>query len=343
MRRGAAPAAEPTGVPGGSPALPDTSVRFLTRLAALKPRLKRSEQKVADFVLREASSIVRMNLATLAMQADVSQPTAIRFCRAVGCDGFPDLKICIAQALASGAPYVHGAIAEDDSLDLITDKVFGSSVETLQQLRGQLDMAAVTRAVDAIARANRIDLIGTGLSSVAAIDAHQKFMRLGVPTVFHPDSHLQRMSAATLKAGDVAVVFSYTGQLRDVARTTELARTQGATVIGLTRTGSAVAQLCTIMIAVDTLENTFVYAPMVTRLAHLVIVDLLATAVALRSGDAGIALIRRVKGAMRDEWLIDPDSATIVEPDAIAEPTAAVRKPRKTLSATTAGRTTTGR
>ena len=315
VRRVVALTAEPTGVTSHSSPHAGTSVSFLPRLAALKPRLRRSEQKVADFVLREASRVVRMNLATLAMQADVSQPTAIRFCRAVGCDGFPDLKIRIAQALASGAPYVHSAIAEGDSLDLIADKVFGSSVETLQQLRGQVDMAAVARAVDAIARANRIDLIGTGLSSVAAIDAHQKFMRLGVPTVFQSDSHLQRMSAATLKAGDVAVVFSYTGQLRDVARTTELARAQGATVIGVTRTDSAVARLCTIMIGVDTLENTFVYAPMMTRLAHLVIVDLLATAVALRSGDAGIALIRRVKGAMRDEWLIDPDAEAILEDD----------------------------
>ncbi len=286
---------------------------FLSRVATLQPRLRRSERKVAGFVLREPGRVVRMNLATLAEQADVSQPTAIRFCRAVGCDGFPDLKIRIAQALASGARYVHSAIAEHDPLDTIADKVFGSSVEALQYLRRQLDMDAVARAVDALARANRIDLIGNGLSSVAAIDAHQKFMRLGVPTVFHPDSHLQRMSAATLKAGDAAMVFSYTGQLRDVARTTELAGAQGATVIGITRSGSAVARLCSITIGIDTLENTFVYAPMTTRLAHLVVVDLLATTVALRSGEAGVAQIRRVKGAMRDEWLINGDAEAAAE------------------------------
>jgi RpiR family carbohydrate utilization transcriptional regulator len=286
---------------------------FLTQLATLQPGLRRSERKVAGFVLREPGRVVRMNLATLAEQAEVSQPTAIRFCRAVGCDGFPDLKIRLAQALVSGAPYVQSAIVGGDPLDAIADKVFGSSVEALQRLRGQVDMDAVARAVDALTGANRIDLIGNGLSSVAAIDAHQKFMRLGVPTVFHPDAHLQRMSAATLKAGDAAVVFSYTGQLRDVARTTELAGAQGATVIGVTRTGSAVARLCGITIGIDTLENTFVYAPMTTRLAHLVVVDLLATAVALRSGEAGVAQIRRVKGAMRDEWLIDGDATTVSE------------------------------
>jgi len=296
---------------GSSP--PAAALGFLSQVATLQPRLRRSERKVAVFVLREPGRVVRMNLAMLAEQAEVSQPTAIRFCRAVGCDGFPDLKIRIAQALAAGAPYVHSAIAEHDPLDTIADKVFGSSVEALQYLRRQLDMDAVARAVDALARANRIDLIGNGLSSVAAIDAHQKFMRLGVPTVFHPDSHLQRMSAATLKAGDAAMVFSYTGQLRDVARTTELAGAQGATVIGITRSASAVARLCSITIGIDTLENTFVYAPTTTRLAHLVVVDLLATTVALRSGEAGVGQIRRVKGAMRDEWLIDGDAETVAE------------------------------
>ena len=132
-------------------------------------------------------------------------------------------------------------------------------------------------------------------------------MRLGLPTMRHGDTHLQRMSVVTLTPRDLAVVFSYTGQLRDIVRTTEMARAQGATVIGITRSGSALATLCDILIAVDTQENTFVYAPMATRLAHLVVVDLLSTAVALRSGPDGLALIRRVKTAVRDEWLVEPE------------------------------------
>lgn len=69
------------------------------------------------------------------------------------------------------------------------------------------------------------------------------------------------------------------------------------------------------MIGVDTLEDTFVDAPMMTRLAHLVVIDVLATAVALRSGPQGLAVIRRVKGALRDEWLITPELAEAAETD----------------------------
>jgi RpiR family carbohydrate utilization transcriptional regulator len=288
---------------------------FLHRLAELAPALRPAERRVADFVLRDPARVPRMNLATLAAEAGVSQPTAIRFARTAGCDGIPDLKIRIAQSVAVGAPYVHAAIDADDDLDAIADKVCASSVDTLQRLRAQLDMQAVGRAVEATAAARRIDLIGIGHSGVAALDAQQKFMRLGVPATFHGDSHLQRMSVATLTPRDVVMVFSYTGEIRTVVRTAEMARAQGATVIGVTRSDSALAPLCHIVIGVDTLEDTFVYAPMMTRLAHLVVIDVLATAVALRSGPQGLAVIRRVKGALRDEWLINPVSAEAAEPD----------------------------
>jgi RpiR family carbohydrate utilization transcriptional regulator len=280
---------------------------ILARVQAAIPTLRRSERKAAALVAAAPARVAQMSLAEFAIAAAVSQPVAIRFCRSLGCDGFPGLKVQLAQAVAVGAPYVHSAIATADSASAVADKVFASSIEALHSVRVRLDMAAVERAVDALARARRIDLVGTGLSSVAALDAHHKFVRLGVATAFQPDPHLQRMLAETLEPGDVALAFSYTGLVRDVVRIVELARGRGATVIGVTRTGTALAAASDIVIPIDTQENTFVYAPMVTRLAHLAVVDVLATAVALRSGPAGAEVIRRVKRAVRDEWLIDPD------------------------------------
>ena len=281
---------------------------ILARLQQAAPQLRRSERKAAAFVAAAPAQVAQMTLAEFAAAADISQPVAIRFCRSLGCDGFPGLKVALAQAVAVGAPYVHSAINAADSLSTVADKVFGSSMEALHSVRVRLDMAAVSRAVDALVAARRIDLVGTGLSSVAALDAHHKFVRLGVAAAFQADPHVQRMSAVTLARGDVALVFSYTDLLRDVVRIAELARRQEATVISVTRSATALAAASDIVIAIDTQENTFVYAPMVTRLAHLAVVDVLATAVALRSGPSGAEVIRRVKRAVSDEWLIDPDA-----------------------------------
>ncbi len=83
---------------------------ILTRLRALDPSLRPSERKIATLVLAEAQQVTRMSLATFATLASVSQPTAIRFCRMLGCDGFPDFKIRLAQALMVGQPFVHSEI-----------------------------------------------------------------------------------------------------------------------------------------------------------------------------------------------------------------------------------------
>jgi len=263
-----------------------------------------SEQKLAALVLAQTAQVTRMSLAVFATEAAVSQPTAIRFCRALGCDGFPDFKIRLAQALMIGQPFVHGEIGTGDGLDVIANKIFASSIDALELMRTQLDLEVVERVVDTILKAPRIELFANGLSSVAAIDAQQKLMRLGVPTIHHPDNHLQRMSAATLKPGDVALGFAYTGRVRDVLLTAKMVRQQGATLISFTRSDSPLARISDIVVGIDTLENTFVYAPMTTRLAHLAVVDVIATADAQRSGRDGMKLIKRVKGALKDEWMV---------------------------------------
>ncbi|WP_372618160.1 SIS domain-containing protein [Falsiroseomonas sp.] len=280
---------------------------ILARIRAAAPGLTPSFRAVARVVSERPGAVTRMSLSTFAGAAEVSEPTAIRFCRHFGCKGFPDFKISLAQAMMTGLPYVHGEIGPGDELPAMADKIFGAAVDTLKTIREALDLSAVARAVEAIAAARRIELFGSGLSSVAALDANQKFMRLGVPTVLHADSHLQRMAAVTLAPGDVAIGFSYTGQLRDVVRIATLARERGATVIVVTRARSTLARAADIVIPVDTPEDTFVYAPMTTRLAHLAVVDLISTAVALRAGPAGIGVIQRVKTAVRDEWLAAGD------------------------------------
>ncbi len=266
--------------------------------------MSQAERRVADYVLEAPQLVMRMNLAILARNAEVSEPTVMRFCRAVGCDGFSDFKIRLAQNLAVGAPYVHREVQAGDSLDDIAGKIFLSSIQTLTDLRDRFDMVALERATDALAKARRIDCYGVGLAGIAAIDAHQKLMRLGVPSFVYADAHVQTMSAATLKPGDVAVAFSYNGQIRDIVRTAEVAREQGAFVIAVTRSGTRLADACSMILAVDTTEDTFIYAPMTTRLAHLAAIDILATSVAFRRGPDVVELFRKVKNSTADQWIV---------------------------------------
>ena len=95
---------------------------------------------------------------------------------------------------------------------------------------------------------------------------------------------MQRMSAASLHRGDVVFAISYTGRTKATIESAKIAKAAGATVIGLTKDGSPLSEFCSITLGTDTVEDTEVYTPTVSRLVHLVIVDILATGVTLKRG-----------------------------------------------------------
>ena len=91
--------------------------------------LRKSERKVAEFVLKNPLRVIHMRIVDLAQQATVSEPTVVRFCRAVGCEGFQDFKLALAQQLASSPSYGQIAVTDTDSTREYTHKVFDSTVD----------------------------------------------------------------------------------------------------------------------------------------------------------------------------------------------------------------------
>ncbi len=280
------------------------------RLGAARAGLSPSERRVADIVLGDPDSVPRKNLAALAQEAAVSEPTVLRFCRSLGLEGYADFKIALAAALAAGGiAYVHRDVSFGDDVSVVRSKIVQSSMSALAGLQNTLDDSALEEAAARIGAARRIALFAVGLANTVSNDAQHKFMRIGLaPEALH-DTHLQTMSAATLTKGDVALVFSYNGRIKDIVRCAKVARQGGAHVIGVTRTGSPLAEELDLLIAVDTPEDTFLYAPMTTRLSHFVVVDLLATLVALARGPEVVATTEHIKESLSDQWITEASPA----------------------------------
>ena len=79
--------------------------------------LNKAERKVAEVILHDPQQATRFSIAALAQAAGVSEPTVNRFCRSFGVSGYPELKLQLAQSLASGAAYVSRAVEADDNPD----------------------------------------------------------------------------------------------------------------------------------------------------------------------------------------------------------------------------------
>ncbi|RKP51870.1 SIS domain-containing protein [Pararobbsia silviterrae] len=250
-----------------------------------RPTLRRGSRQVAEYILAHLDTIADISLAELARLAQVSEPTVLRFCASIGCNGFRDFKIRVVQSLALGAPSAHSVLANDDTPETIATKIFDYTITSLDWARKKLDFVAIAKAVELLARANRIDFFGFGASGIVAQDAQQKFPLFGVPCVAHQDSHQQFIAASMLKPGDAVVAISNTGTTRGLIEMARTAKERGASVVVITGSQSPITRYADVSVIAETLENTDVYTPTTSRLAALVIIDILSTSVALRRGE----------------------------------------------------------
>lgn len=246
--------------------------------------LRKSERKVAEFILAAPNDVVRMRIVDLAEQAGVSEPTVVRFCRAVGCEGFQDFKLALAQQLASSPSYGQIAVTDTDSVAEYSFKVFDSTVDTLLKVRDNLDLAMLDRAVTALCAAKRVEFYGFGASAAVAFDAQHRFFRLQLSTAAYSDPHLQNMSAMSLEPDDVVVAFSQSGRTKALLDSIEQVKNRDAIVISLSPSNTPVADAATIPITIDVKEDIEIYTPLSSRIAHLAVTDVLAIGVAQQKG-----------------------------------------------------------
>lgn len=265
-----------------------------------REQLRKSDRKVCDVVLADPKRILTATVAETAQWAEVSQPTVIRFCTSVGCQGYQDFRLRLAQSLALGTPATHSVIVGSDSPAEVAEKIIDYTITSLDWVRTRLDPEAIGAAIDILERANRIEFFGFGASGIVARDAQQKFPLFGVPCGAETDSHQQIMLVSILRPGDVVVVISNTGATMSIVEAAKRARENGCTVIGLVGNEGPVSENCDVTVLVETLENTNVYTPTISRIAALTVIDILSTAVALRRSQEHVERLSDMKKTLSD-------------------------------------------
>jgi len=277
----------------------------LTQIKASLDQLSRSERKVAEFVLADASRVLSMSIARVAKEADVSEPTVNRFCRTFSATGFPDFKLKLAQSLASGPALTTSMVSENDSMPEIFSKLTDKAVCSVQDLKSSIDIPTLERAVDLFCQARQVAFFGMGASGSVARDAQHKFFRFNVPVVAYEDGLMQRMHASAMGTGDLAVVISHTGRTRAMVEAATFAREAGASVLALTRSDTPLSRVASLTLPVNVDENTDLYIPMVSRLMQLLVLDVLVTGVAQKRGSDFQPHLARIKKAIDGTRLSD--------------------------------------
>ena len=279
---------------------------MLDRVQACLPSLAPAEQRVAKLCLADPRAFTMLPVAQLADRAHVSKPTVVRFCRSVGYNGLSDFKQKLAGTVNEGVPFIHRSVDADDKTADVLVKVIDNTVAAFLKYRNEASSNQIDKAVAALVAAfqsdRQVQFFGVGNSGVVAQDAQHKFFRLGLHSTAYSDGHMQVMSASILQKGDCVLIISNSGRTRDLMDACDIARKNGATTIVITASGSPLASAGHIHLSADHPEGFDRYSPMVSRLLHLLIIDVLATTVALRIGGTIVQpMLSRMKDNLRSK------------------------------------------
>ena len=287
----------------------DQGSALLGRIQRVRDELSPAEKRVADHVLAHPRSALGDPIAEIARAAQVSQPTVIRFCRSLGCEGLSDFKLRLASGLSATVPLTHTQVTGDDNTLELGVKVLGNTASAILQLREQLGRESLARAIELLAAAGRVDFFAVGHYGVVANDAQFKFLRFGVPSASYTDPRLQLLAANVLRAGDVVVIISSSGKIDPLLAVADAARERGVAVVAITASQSPLARKADVALIVDHVEDITTQLPMVSRILHLLVIDILTVGVAMRLGDKTLAVLPQDTAAVLDEGRLEPAPA----------------------------------
>lgn len=261
--------------------------------------LTKSEQKLADYILKNPSDVMHMTMSELADATSSADATVFRFCHKLGFSGFQGMKQALAGDLFSPAESLSQEVNADDTPRDITRKVFQDMIDALQATGRMLNYDALERAMELTARAKRIDAYGYGGSGVVAQDIAHRFMRFGIDVHAYSDPHLQVASASLLDEDDVVIAISHTGASIDLLKTLEIVRDRKAKIILISSyLNSPAAKLADVVLTGMARETNYRSEAMASRLVHMAILDCLYTGVMLRRMEDFIDNMKQVRKAI---------------------------------------------
>jgi len=273
----------------------------LLKIKQALPSMPEQEAKVGDYVLRHPHEAAALSITELSSACGVSNTAVSRFCQRIRLTGYRQFKIALARESGSAENLIYIAVAPDDTLASVVQKIFAANIQALHDVQRSLDLAVLERVVDTIMGARRVDIYSAGGAGIAARELHLKCMHLGLNANAFLDSQMQVMSAASLTAGDVGIGISHTGMQSQVAEALGVARQGGATTVALTSyPGTPVANAADAVLSTATLAAAITYDSPSVRNAQLAIVDVIYEALLLKGAGPARQKMARVAKAISE-------------------------------------------
>lgn len=242
------------------------------------PLLSKKEQHVAEYVLANVETVTTSTIHETAKHSQVSVATVIRFCRSVGLNGFPELKLALSAQQSVSEEILYEELAPDDSFETLQTKLTQRLTSTLTLTNDVLDEEKMRTAIQLIAQSTQIIVFGLGASRIAAEDFFQKFLRIGNQVITHSDIHVTTTLLAAQPKQKLLVLISNSGEKTQIEQLLQIAKSLSMPVIAITGNDSSVlAQQADVVLLHNTLEvnGKIRTAATTSVMAQLYVIDML--------------------------------------------------------------------
>ncbi len=207
---------------------------FWELLQQRQGQLTRSGHAVADYLLQHADEAQYLSISSLARECNVAEATVFRFCRALGFDGYHEMRIALAQANATGTMSSQRELQPGASTETLFEHASARLFTAINGTQNALSAEAVDKAARMLREAKQVFCFGQGGSMLLANDICARFASLSTKFRTSGDSHLQLLTASLMNEADVVLFVSYSGATRDMMETLRTAKAAGAKIILLT-------------------------------------------------------------------------------------------------------------
>ena len=207
---------------------------FWELLQQRQGQLTRSGHAVADYLLQHADEAQYLSISSLARECNVAEATVFRFCRALGFDGYHEMRIALAQANATGTMSSQRELQPGASTETLFEHASARLFTAINGTQNALSVEAVDEAARMLREAKQVFCFGQGGSMLLANDICARFASLSTKFRTSGDSHLQLLTASLMNEADVVLFVSYSGATRYMMETLRTAKAAGAKIILLT-------------------------------------------------------------------------------------------------------------
>ncbi|MCD7821711.1 MAG: MurR/RpiR family transcriptional regulator [Clostridiales bacterium] len=202
------------------------------------PHFSKGQKLIANFILNSYDKAAFMTASKLGRTVNVSESTVVRFAAELGYDGYPSMQKALQEMIRNKLTSIQrievskNRIGDQDVLSMVMQ----SDVEKIRLTLEETERATFNEAVQRIAGANRLYILGVRSASALSefLTYYFRFMFDDVICVETSAMSETFEQILHIKEGDVLIGLSFPRYSRRTVKAMRYAKDRGATAIAIT-------------------------------------------------------------------------------------------------------------